>query len=528
MNFMMSSGFLGDTEAGNYVALPAGNNETKATPVKSGSRGVVAQGAFAVLGLGVIAIYIKSSQNCAEDLRCVDDILRQLPKEYSAATLIFCGGIEFAISSAFCAMDAIPAYLEQMEKYKGIDKFTKGGGILLAAAAATMETLFVAIKAYPTIKEAIAAPTTWVSFGSSYPLSLFGVLNMATKDMAKLTSKVNQSRGLYKGYPVADDPVSYAQLCQQYASFRSETAARWKALIPQARTIEVDHKKNPLQFLYERTAKPVATPSRSLAKPLTKGLLGAVGLTASLGLVVPMMKNTYGFLVDEISQGDPSTELAVTLGLVTTLIGMARIRTVFSKNIVGAMSLADWSPSQDLEYQLNPKISVASWLAGVLMAYFSYSVVKEVALNNFEGPYQQPIAEMAAYSIEITHLIFSFHLVSLLLARYGGHYLYGVQQAVQEVQQMTLEQFDDFRLQLLTDAPAAAAAHGIEEIDDGDLLKPPVDQMPDLVPYVNEEPSEPARRESFGRRLCCFWRKEEAVVPQSSASSSSARVGNGV
>lgn len=409
------------------------------------NRGGLMQGALGVIGFGIIALFVKSSQNCAADLRCVDKLLAQLPENYRTATLIVCGGVEVAFTSALCAMDAIPEYLNYINQFSGITKFIKGGGVLLAASAATSEKIFVAIKAYPTLSEALSAPATYITLISAYPMNLYGVLNIVTKDWSYLISKINQWRGRYRGKLIEGDEF-YPLLCQEYHAFQKRTKDQWAACVPRIKNIVPDSKQDPLRLLHRLSLETkLANPeSYSFLKTTAYHVVKTASLFACFGALTPVLMNTYHFLNDSLAKDNHSTEIAIGLGMLSGLIGLPHIRTVIKKTMHGTARLFDWSLSQDVEFQLNPTITMTSWGLNIPMAYFSYAVYKSAALNNFSGDYQQPMVEIAGYSISYVHLVFGFKFFSSLLERFAKNYWYEVKKVVEKVADMTLEQFDDF------------------------------------------------------------------------------------
>lgn len=395
------------------------------------------------VGFGVIVLYVKSSQNCAADSRCIDQLLAMLPQQYSTATLIVCGGIEFALTSAVCAMGAIPAFLKQINKHSGIKKFISGGGIITLASAAAMESMLIVMKAFSSTAEALMDPRPWISLISSYPLNLYGIANIFSKDVPRLISKMYQWVGWYKGESVWGNE-SYKHLLEEYNLFRLRTENRYKMFVSEARHFQFasNNIQNPLQFLYEANLQEI-TNLDSRAKTIKKMAFGFTGFIAALGSVTPVTINTFYFLYNAlVSDKQKSTLSLVGVAILSLLMGLSRIRTIMEKTVSIAMGLADLN--QNLHYQLNPKTTIASWLIGAPVAWFSYAVIKDTSLRIFAGHHEQLAADATAYSIEMSHFILSLQLVYLLLTRFSNNDLYKIQEAVQEVLSMTLEEFDQF------------------------------------------------------------------------------------
>jgi hypothetical protein len=406
--------------------------------------GGIAQCILGMGGLGVFVLYIEASKNCAKDPSCPDPLLTQLPEVTRTATLIFCGGITFALTSAVCAMNAIPNFLKLMGKYSGYSKFFAGLGTLLAASATTLEPVIVAIKEYPSLAEAFAQPIPYITMVAAYPMNLDGMSKIAAHDLSYLALKIEQLRGRYQDQPKEQHPF-YQRLCEEHHAFQTRSANRWKALVPKARTVAIpDQKQDPLLFLYSLSLPEVSDAKPSFLGKLAYGVCGLMGITFSLGSLIPHLLNTYHFLQEELADEDSSSEMIMGLSILTMMICLGRIRAIPGKIIHAALRLADWSLNQDLEYQLYPKLTTASWLLGMSISYFSYAVIKTMALKNFSGECQRPLAEIAAISSECSHLAFFLHFFSLILMRLEMHYLYGVKQKVEAISNMGLVDFEHF------------------------------------------------------------------------------------
>ncbi|MBV8803304.1 MAG: hypothetical protein JO131_10165 [Gammaproteobacteria bacterium] len=335
------------------------------------------------VGFGVIVLYVKSSENCAADSRCIDQLLAMLPKEYSTATLIISGGLEFALTSAVCAMGAVPAFLKQIQKHSGIKKFISGGGIITLAGAAAMESMLIVMKAFPSIAEALKDPRPWISFISSYPLNLYGIANIFSKDIPRLISKGSQWVGRYKGESVKGNK-SYQHLSEEYNLFQERTAGRFKMFVPQARHLQYisNGGQKPLEFLYATQFEAVGPDSWMTS--IKKRLFGSIGVASALGSLTPVTINTFYFLYNNLIKDKQKSSLPIVgVAVLCLLMGLSRIRTILEKTVVGALKLADLN--QHLHYQLNPKTTIAAWLVGAPLAYFSYAVIKDTSLRIFTG-----------------------------------------------------------------------------------------------------------------------------------------------
>jgi hypothetical protein len=472
------------------------------------------------IGFGVIVLYVKSSQNCAADSRCIDQILAMLPQKYSTATLIVCGGVEFALTSAVCAMGAVPAFLKQIKKHKGIQKFVSGGGIITLAGAAAMESMLIVMKAFPSVAEALLDFKPWISLISSYPLNLYGVANIFSKDVPRLVSKGSQWVGRYKGEFVIGNE-SYQHLRQEYNAFRVRTGDRYKLFVAEARRLPSTFEQKPLTFLYETKLHEIETKSDSWLKRGTKNLLGAAGLAAALGSGLTISFNTYNFLANALLNEKQDSSLS-TAGVIILAIfmGLPRIRTITEKTVTGAISLVDLN--QHLHYQLNPKTTILSWLIGLPTAYFSYAVLKDTALRLFTGAHQQLAADMAGFAIEFSHFVLSLQLVNLLLTRFSKNGLYKVHEAVQEVLSMTLEEFDDF----VKTNESQLELYQIKKMSDEDSSSQHEQRdkqmvIPSVVIEVNAEQKDSSgiqfspKEQRWAHKLCSWWyKKEEAVAEE--------------
>ncbi len=383
-----------------------------------------AQVALAVIGLGAGALYLGPAQSCANIDKC-GKWLSDLTNRKFAVGILTAGGLDFSGGAAYMAAESGEATVNYISKQKTTAAKIGMGTFVIVFGASQITPLLLA-----SLRTSSAVWQTVLTVGGATPSSVFGAIHI-TEDLVpyylsqiKRYASVTHRSVVDLCMPSTEiEKQQWARISHfrlQHAAFLETIDARWRYVVANAGTINVEGQKDPLSFLFSANVTPQA---ESWLGNSVHNIGTLAGLLLAANFSAGGVSNTFHLLKKFI----PTTALQA---VVTSLLSVSGVYANARLAVHGVNSMLETmldvlrgQPIHSLLFQLRPKTTVLTTAASLAASTLSYAVIAILYINEFQpNPNDgNKLLNAGLYGamtgINVYHFASLFHLYHLLFSR---------------------------------------------------------------------------------------------------------------